>query len=387
MSNESVPDHFKYVNYGDLQMMLRTFEDVSTQTAGALERRGIKRYPTRHCTSIQYPGSDLVIGSRIEVVGHLPALAEIVARTINDGRTFFHSVGWAAVNCSTQDVIVHGHDVNFVEGGFGFNQYSWGKANPPRLHDFACGMRDACLELHAEYPGGETASLPFIVNPQSYIGDTPVLFSNAHGSTDVTGLIIGDAMEAGLVILGTQSTGPQVNGISGIMDLPGFPGILLDRLSDDTLFGEAVMKPMGCYWKLVSILKGAGVRIKAMMAGSGGGVGKLAFDKRDFTYQIEHWPEPLPVFKKIMDIIKLKRDVPRPAYSFLKQFNAGVGWFVFVHPQDEELAIRVSKPTRTRLMRLGMVEEGKRGTRFEPDSAAWLEFVPPQERWLDPQEF
>ena len=160
----SVPDYFKHIHYGDLQVLLRTWEEIGEATAKAiLPFTDIETFPTRHCTSFRFPESERIIGAQIEIVGHLPVLAEKAGRYIQEGEKLFYAVGWAAVMVSAQDVIAHGFDVNFILGGFAFHQYSWGKDNPKRLYYFACGVRDACLELQARYPSGETASLPFLI--------------------------------------------------------------------------------------------------------------------------------------------------------------------------------------------------------------------------------
>ena len=385
----SIPEYFTDVNYDHAQVIIRAMKDAGRETLGPLHERGIKTYPTAHCTSIQYPFSNRVIGTRIEFVGHLPVLAEIVARALNNGKTFFREVGVAAVYVSAQDIIVHGHHPDVFEDGLGFHLYSWGKENPGRLLDFARGMRDGCKKIRAEFRGGESAAGRYLINPppDSIFPEAPVIFSNTIGSTAPEELVVGDEVQAGDVILGALSTGPHVNAISAIMRLPGFPAILRIKLADGQTFGEAVMAEMGCYFELTSALQFAGIKPTAQIAGSGGGVSKAAFGDQNLTYEISHWPEPLPAFRKIMELMKLEPDLKRPAYAFLKEFNAGIGWLVFVRPEDERASIRISKETSTPLMKLGDVKEGKRGTKFEPDSDTWREFVPPEQRWLDPQEF
>lgn len=369
---KNIPAYFTDVNYSDARIIIEEMKRACTATVGPLVRKGIKKLQTAHCTTLIYPEGKRAIGTRIELVGHLPVLAEYVARTLQDGRTFFKAVGYAAVMVSAQDVMAHGFLPDIVEDGIALHLYKWGRDNPQRLRDFADGFVDGCRDIDAEFTGGETGAVRHLVNPPHAVGDCPVIFTTTTGSTDPS-LVIEDNVSPGDVILGAPSTVPHVNAISAIMRLPGFPELLKEELPDGQRFGEAVMAQMGCYLDVTKDLKRIRVKPKAMMAGSGGGVSKLAFGDREQTCNIDYWPEPLPVFRKIMDLTD--------PYDFLKESNAGIGWVVFVREIDAQPALAANRS----LKRLGKVEQGKRGVNFRPQQGIWRDIFP-DGKWLEPQE-
>jgi phosphoribosylaminoimidazole (AIR) synthetase len=98
-----------------------------------------------------------------------------------------------------------------------------------------------------------------------------------------------------------------------------------------------------------------------LLPGTGGGVGKIAFDKRPFTYRIHNWIEVPPLFQ-------FMRELGVSLEDCLTTFNWGIGYYIFVPPQEVDYAISIAKKAGYELFDLGVVEKGERKVIFEPEN-------------------
>jgi len=105
------------------------------------------------------------------------------------------------------------------------------------------------------------------------------------------------------------------------------------------------------------------IKIHALLPGTGDGVGKIAFDKRPFTYRIKSWmkiPPLMEYFNKVIGVALL---------DCLKTFNWGVGYYIFAPEEEVAKIIKIGKNIGYVLADVGIVEksrEGKRQVIFEP---------------------
>lgn len=143
------------------------------------------------------------------------------------------------------------------------------------------------------------------------------------------------------------------------------PDKFLTKLPDGKTLGEEALIPTRSYVALIEALQEEGVEISALLPGTGDGVGKLAFDKRQFSYRVHSWPQVPPLFK-------FMRELGVSLQDCLKTFNWGVGYYIFVPAREVERALSAGKKAGYELLEIGAVEEGKRQVVFEPENVTLL---------------
>jgi phosphoribosylaminoimidazole (AIR) synthetase len=102
------------------------------------------------------------------------------------------------------------------------------------------------------------------------------------------------------------------------------------------------------------------IKIHALLPGTGDGVGKVAFDKRSFTYRIHSWIRVPPLMEYFYNELNVSlRDC-------LKTFNWGAGYYIYADAEDAGKILQIGKETGYELAEVGIVEEGERQVIFEP---------------------
>jgi len=172
-------------------------------------------------------------------------------------------------------------------------------------------------------------------------------------------VITGAALKAGDIILGVPSSGLHANGISLLIKHAlTLPDQFLTKIGDSTLGDEALI-PTTCYVGLVEKLLYGWVH--AFVPGTGGGVAKVAFDKRPFTYRIHSWVKEIPPLFQFM------RELGVSLKDCLETFNWGIGYYIFVSPLYVSQVIVAGRSAGHEIMEIGRVEEGERKVIFEPE--------------------
>ena len=87
---------------------------------------------------------------------------------------------------------------------------------------------------------------------------------------------------------------------------------------------------------------------------------KVAFDKRAFTYRIHTWVTVPILFQFIRELGVTLKDC-------LTTFNWGIGYWVFVPPQEVERTIELGTEAGYEMAEVGRVEQGERKVIFEPE--------------------
>ena len=174
-------------------------------------------------------------------------------------------------------------------------------------------------------------------------------------------LVTGEKLRPGDHIIGVTSSGLHANGISLVIKRAmALPEKFLTKLPDEKTLGEHALIPTRSYVALVEALLEAEIDIHAMLPGTGDGVGKIAFDKRSFTYRIRKWVEVPPLFQFMRGIGVTLEDC-------LKTFNWGIGFYIFVPEEEAERTITTGQKSGYELYDLGEVEESQRCVIFEPE--------------------
>lgn len=293
--------------------------------------------------------------------GHKPWLAEWMY--LNTGRPYFDVAVWDTGMAAINDLISTGHMPFAFTDDITAHSYK-PFSDPIARASLAQGFARLCEVHNMAITGGETASLPFLMNPRPPALNALNMSLTAIGILEpaATGEIheIESRIEVGDCILGALSSGAQVNGYSSIIDygmkLP--KQFLTEVPGTDKTFGELAMIRTHSYAALVEVLMRDLVPLKGLLPGTGDGLRKL-FRMGEFTYLIQNWPPILPLFQFMgnhgMDLLEL-----------LTTFNYGIGYYLFVPSCVVDRTRGIGERAGYKIYELGKVEAGSPVVDFKP---------------------
>lgn len=279
------------------------------------------------------------------------------------GKSYYDSIAIDTALIVVNDVIAQGAMPVVFTDQLEASDSSW-YGDEKRAKDFANGFLQICEEVGMALPAGESASCTYLINPKSPVKKIATLSGSVTGIvTPKTNLITGQKLQAGDHVIGVSSSGLHANGISLVIKKAiGLPEQFLTKLPNGHNLGEEALIPTRSYVALIEILQQHDVEIHALLPGTGDGVGKIAFDKRPFTYRIHSWLKVPPLMEYFRDTVKV------PLMDCLKTFNWGVGYYIFTPASQVDKILSLGQKAGYELADIGAVEDGKRQTIFEPDN-------------------
>ena len=277
------------------------------------------------------------------------------------GKSYYDAIAIDTALIVVNDVISQGALPVVFTDQLEASDSSW-YADEKRAKDFANGLVKICEEVGMALPAGESASVKYIINPKPPVKQIVSLSGSVTGIiAPRERLITGQKLSAGDVIIGAASSGLHANGISLIIEKAlELPEQFLTKLPSGKSIGEEALTPTRSYVALVEALLDSKVDIHALLPGTGDGVGKIAFDKRLYTYRIRNWPEVPELFRYYHEQLGI------PLQDCLKTFNWGVGYYLFVPQSEVDKTLSVGKQAGYELTVLGVVEGGERQVIFKP---------------------
>jgi phosphoribosylformylglycinamidine cyclo-ligase len=219
------------------------------------------------------------------------------------------------------------------------------------------GWRSACADAGCVWGGGESPSLPGLLDPADIelAGAAVGVVPAGHAP------IFGERLAAGDEIVLVASSGLHANGAS-------LARLVASRLSDGyatlladgSTFGEALLAPSVMYAGLVATLLDERVPLTYISHVTGHGLLKLMRPQRSLTYRIERLPDVPPVLGFLVEQAAL--DAPA-AYS---TFNMGSGYALYCPAGEGSAIVAVAERLGLTAMVAGRVEEGPRQVILEP---------------------
>ena len=277
------------------------------------------------------------------------------------GKSFYESIAIDTALIVVNDVIAQGAMPVVFTDQLEASRSEW-YADEKRSKDFANGFLKICEEVGMALPAGESASVTYLINPKEPVKEIASLSGSVTGIVaPKENLITGEKLGVGDHIIGVASSGLHANGISLVIKKALELGEqFLTKLPNGRTLGEEALIPTRSYVALVEALLEKKIKIHALLPGTGDGVGKIAFDKRPFTYRITSWLEIPPLFRFFNENLDVNLE------NCLKTFNWGVGYYIFAPAEEVEKIIKIGKDAGYTLADIGIVEEGKRQVIFEP---------------------
>lgn len=355
------------VDYRDLKVLKDMLRGLIPRTL---------EFPRRHQTIVSPTGIVRYVGN--EAWGTLTILESLGTKVwaaewmwLQDKNPcHFSSIGHDLVEMAVVDLLRQGAVPVALTNFIAVHDGAWCR-DAERSWAIAEGIYGACMVNGMALTGGETPALPTLVRALEPVEDAPVMACAATGViAPLEREIQPERVYPNAQIVGVASSGPHANGYSLLNKLAlqledGFFHILPET---GRTFGEEILVPTRSYLRLMEELFEAEVPLLAVVPGTGGGLGKLAADRRPFTYHIESWPENIPpIFPSLLRI-------GVPLQECLSVFNWGIGLYLIVDEARVDQVIDVGHKAGYELYHLGYVEDGAPEVLFKP---AGLTVLPP----------
>lgn len=295
-----------------------------------------------------------------EGLGNLNWIAELMYQ--QTGKSYYKEIARAAALLIAIDVIAQGALPVIWTDEVAAGDSKWFK-DEMRRNDYAEGCVAACRELEMAMPAGESPSLRYLIKSKSPVKSAPSLSGSITGIiAPKKRIITGKNLQVGDIILGAPSVGLHSNGTSLLIKraMKLKRNFLTVLPATKRTLGEECLLPIPSYVKLVETLLENNIEIHSILPATGDGVGKLAFDKRPFTYRVHSWVKVPPLFQYLLELgIGLE--------DCLKTFNWGIGIYFYLPRGEVKRAKHCANRAGYDLYELGVVEKGERMTIFEPE--------------------
>lgn len=273
------------------------------------------------------------------------------------GKTYYDTIAQDAVAMIVNDLITVGASPQVINAYFAVGDSRWFE-DTRRVRDLVRGWARACALAGAVWGGGETPSLKGII-----ASDAIDLAGSAVGIIKPKKrLLCGKNIQASDAIIIVESSGIHANGLTlarAIADK--LPKSYATKLSDGTMYGEALLRPTHIYARLIEALFHSGIDIHYTVNITGHGWRKLMRPREPFTYTIESFPRMKPLFSFLQDHGQLS---DRQMYE---TFNMGAGFALYIPEKDVTCVIAIAKQQRLRAWHAGIVIKGTRQVVIKPN--------------------
>src|SRR3989338_9208054 len=279
------------------------------------------------------------------------------------GKSYYDSIAIDTALIVVNDVIAQGAMPVVFTDQLEASRSDW-YGDKKRAQDFANGFLKICKEVGMALPAGESASVTYLINPKAPVKEIASLSGSVTGIVAPReNLITGRDLGVGDHIIGVASSGLHANGISLVIKKALLlPLQFLTKLPNGRTLGEEALIPTRSYVALVEALLENEIDVHAFLPATGDGVGKIAFDKRPYTYRIHSWLSVPELFRYYDDELNVS------SQDCLKTFNWGVGYYTFAAQEDAERIVEIGAKAGYEMTILGVVEKGERQGIFEPAS-------------------
>lgn len=223
--------------------------------------------------------------------------------------------------------------------------------NPQITKEIGKGLSKGAELSNISIIGGETASLPDIINGFDLAG-------TCLGYVKKSGIITGEKIQPGDVIIGLSSNGIHSNGYTLVRKViqkmklkytDKFP----NNLYPDKKIGEVILEPTQIYVKeIVNLIKK--ITVHGLAHITGGGLKNLSRLNKNVKFIIDKPFDPQPIFKF------LQKNGNIEDKEMYQTFNMGMGFAIIVSKKDVNNAIKILKKySKSDVKIVGRIEKGK----------------------------
>lgn len=281
-------------------------------------------------------GPNLGIAISTDGVGTKLLVAQAVGR--------FDTVGIDCVAMNVNDVLCLGaRPVALVD------YIALQEATPDLLDALGKGIARGCEDARVSCPGGELAQVREMLH-DGRPGHAVDLVGTAIGTVALDKILTGDAVEAGDVLLGLESSGLHSNGFTlarrTLLDRGGLA--LESQVAElGCTLADELLRPTRIYVRAVMDVLDAGLAVRALAHVTGDGLFNLVRTVRPVGFDIEHWPEPRPIFRLLQRLGDIGDE------EMFRAFNMGIGFGLVVAAADADAVRRRLEASGERVHVLG----------------------------------
>lgn len=336
-------------NYDTKDPIKKLAQTAAAETAKNLTLHGFSEISdTRGESAFVWQQGNVLMASVIEGLGTKNLVADETRKIT--GKTYYDAIGHDTIATIINDLITVGAKPLVIHAYWAVEDNSW-LQDEKRMSDLILGWKFACDIAGTTWGGGETPTMKGIVMP-----NTCELGGSAVGIIEKKEQLITDKkLQSGDRILFLKSTGINTNGLSlaraVAKKLPEGYGT---KLSDGTIFGEAILGKSNIYAKTIQDLLHAGVDIHYISNITGHGMRKAMRARGNFTYTIEKIFEPQEVFGFIQKHAGLSDE------EMYQTYNMGQDYAIFLPETDVAKAQEIVKQNGFESINGGYITEGER---------------------------
>lgn len=272
------------------------------------------------------------------------------------GKTYYGSIAQDTIAMAVNDILTVGARPISIHAYWATGSSDWFD-DKQRMKDLVDGWKKACDLSGASWGGGETPALKGVVCPKAID-----LAASCVGIVrPKRRLTLGDKLMVGDAIILFESSGIHANGLTLARKIAEkLPNGYATKISDGTLYGEAILKPTIIYAQVIKTLFDKRIDIHYISNITGHGWKKIMRHSKRLTYKITKIPKVPPVLEFIVKKASLNS---REAYT---TFNMGAGFAVFVSEKDVEKTLSISKKVGIKAYVCGVVEKGPKRVVINP---------------------
>jgi phosphoribosylformylglycinamidine cyclo-ligase len=297
-----------------------------------------------------------------EGLGNKNWIAEWMYQHAGTGRTYYEGIGIDTALMAANDVICQGALPVIYTDEVAAGDSEW-FMDEKRSADLAESFYQACAMCGMALPAGESPALRYLVKAEPPVRSAPSLSGCVTGIiTPPDRMVTGEKLAVGDRIIGAPASGLHANGISLVIKRAlALKDQFLHLLPNGRTLGEEALIPTRSYVRLVEALQEQGIEVHSLLGGTGGGISKIAYAKKAFTYRVKRWVEEVPpLFRFLLETGVSLNDC-------LTTFNWGIGFYIFVPEAEAERTLKTGQEAGYDLIDLGRVEAGERCVIFEPE--------------------
>ncbi len=222
--------------------------------------------------------------------------------------------------------------------------------DPHITREIGKGLHTAAMQSNISIIGGETASLPELINGFDLAG-------TCLSYVKKDSIITGESITEGDVLLGIESSGLHSNGYTLARKvILQSPYSIMDEFPDDLYpgktIGEVLLEPTRIYVnEILSLIKS--VPVHGLSHITGGGLKNLIRLNTKVSFELTDIFKPHAIFS----FLSKQGDIED--VEMFKTFNMGMGFAVIVSKEDADDAFDIlSKKSEMKVKKVGHIKKG-----------------------------
>ncbi len=347
-------------NYDTKDPIKKLAQTAARNTGKNLLQHGFSEVSdSRGESAFVWKQGNILMASVVEGLGTKNLIADAMRKIVNSERsrrTYYDIVGHDTVATIINDLITVGAKPLVVHAYWAIEDNAW-LQDKERMTDLINGWKRACDLSGTTWGGGETATMKQIVIPNAseLAGSAVGIISKKEN------LITDKKLKAGDRILLLRSNGVNANGISLTRAIAKrLPKGYATKLSNNKMYGEALLTKTNIYAKLIQDLLNAKIDIHYISNITGHGLRKIMRARQKYTYVIERIFDPQEIF------LFIQKHANLDDYEMYQTFNMGMDYAIFLPEKHIKKAQEIVKKNKFKSIDAGYVEKGERQIIIKP---------------------